>query len=64
MTYASNWFEKKAVKSFTNSYMVKRGGALSTLGIFKPIENIKYSRLVFIDFNIMDLRTKPFSRSV
>jgi len=58
-SYAFNWFEKKALKSFKNSYIFKRGGTLSTLGIFKPKENAKYSRLVFMDFNIEDLRENP-----
>ena len=44
--YAFNWFEKKALKSFKNSYMFKRGGALDTLGIFKPKENLKSLRLI------------------
>jgi len=39
--------------------MFKRGGALSTLGIFKLKVNVKYSRLVLMDFNIKDLRKNP-----
>jgi len=30
-SYTFKWFEKKVVQSFKNSYMSKRGGALSTL---------------------------------
>ena len=53
---AFNWFKKKALKSFKSSYMFKRGGVLSTLGIFKPKKNIKYSRLILMDSNNKDLR--------
>jgi len=44
--------------------MFKRGSALSTLGIFKPKVNVKYSRLVFMDFNIQDLRPNPSQEGV
>jgi len=47
--YACNWFEKKALKTFRNSYMFKRDGDPNTLGIFKPKENVKNSSLVFMD---------------
>ena len=63
-SYAFNWFEKKILKSFKNSYMFKRGGMLSTLDIFKPKGNVKCSRLVFTVFNIKDLKANPFQEGV
>jgi len=57
--YVFNCFDKKALNSFKNSYMFKRGGALSTLAIFKPKGTVKYLRLMFMDFNIKDLRENP-----
>ena len=40
-SYAFNYFEIMALKSFKDSYMLKSGCALSTLCIFKHKENIK-----------------------
>jgi len=39
--------------------MFKRGGELSTLSVFKPKGNIKYLRLIVMDFNLKDLRENP-----
>jgi len=44
--------------------MFSRGGALSTLSIFKTKGNIKYSRLVFMDFNTKDFRGNPYQEGV
>ena len=44
--------------------MFKRDGALSILGIFKPKENIKYSRLILMDFNNKDLRANISQKGV
>ena len=62
-SYVLNWFEKKDIKSFKNSYMFKKGHALSTLSIFISKGNIKYSRLIFMDFNI-DLSENPSQEGV
>ena len=62
-TYVFNWFEKKALKSFKN-FDIKRDGALSTFGIFKFKEDIKYSRLILMDFNNKDLRTNSSQKVV
>jgi len=39
--------------------MFNKGGALSTLGIFRPEGNVEYSRLMLMDFNINDLTENP-----
>jgi len=44
--------------------MFKRGGALSTLCIFKLKGNIKYSRLILMDFKNKDLRENPYQEGV
>ena len=49
-SYVFNWFEKKALKSFKNSYIFRRGGAFGTLGIFKAKGNVKYLMLMLMDF--------------
>jgi len=61
---AFNYIEKVALKSFKNSYMFKRGGALSTMGIFKPKRNIKYSWLILMDFNDKELTANPSQKRV
>jgi len=33
--YAFNYYKRKPLKTFKNSYMFKSGGVLNTLGIFK-----------------------------
>jgi len=43
--------------------MFKKGHALSTLSIFISKGNIKYSRLIFMDFNI-DLSENPSQEGV
>ena len=35
-SYVFNCLDKKALKSFKKSYLFKRDGGLSTLGIFEP----------------------------
>jgi len=37
-SYTFNWSKKKALKSFKNSYIFNRDGALSTLDISNPKE--------------------------
>jgi len=63
-SYAFNCFEKMTLKSFKNSYTFNRGGALSTLSIFKLTRNIKYSRLILMDFNNKNLRANPSPQGV
>ena len=53
--YAFNYFEKRPPKSFKSLYMLKRGGVLSTSGIFEPKGSINYSRLVLVDFKLQIL---------
>jgi len=63
-SYTFYYFEVMTLKSFKNSYMFKRGCALSTLCIFKHKENIKYSRFILMDFNNKDLRVNPSQEGV
>ena len=63
-SYAFILFEKKTLKSFKNSYMFKRDGALSTLGIFKHKGVIKYLNLILMDLNNKDLRENPCHEGV
>jgi len=58
-SYAFNYFEKVAPKSFRNSYMYKRSGVFSIFGYFQIQRGIKYSRLVSVDFKPKDLRINP-----
>jgi len=58
-SYGFNRVDKKALNCFKNPYMFKRGNALSTLDIFKPKENIKYSGLILMNSNNKYLRVNP-----
>jgi len=44
--------------------MFKRGGALSTSGIFKPKENMKYLKLILMEFNNKNFRENPSQTGV
>ena len=59
-----NYFEKIVPKGFKDSHVFTRGGARSTLGIFKPNGNIKYSRWVLIEINNKYLRANPSQEGV
>ena len=46
-------------KIFDDSYIFKRRGILSTLGIFKPKSAKRHARLMSMNFNPMYLRENP-----